>query len=1729
MFRIISSTPTPVRTRTTRRWIRALAACMGLGACAQGASYALEARAARVPRQLIAQEPREEMPAPTSVATVLARTARRREAVDPCPFFVDATQNPAELELFRGVLPTQTIRVTYGNVPPTGGPAGLCIEQEFDSTTARINVSGGTVVTPRHIVRVNASGRPRWEATFDVDFMAGLDSVKAEIDASTTQGYETLRSAHQVQVHAVPSHDVRVFAGVNPVALASGASAQLEFWVRNVGRLSSTIALSCTADAGGACSGVYPSLPTIAPNDSLRVLAYVQAPGDGQLVTTVTARAQKSQPFWYDPAATHTLDIAVPPLTSVSLDQAGAGRQERSLCPIVGAGPAAAVQCGDLLVSHALPAYRSRNKPRGLTLLYNSATADPRPVVVVDHKTLQGQAASHFTVDVARITANGDVPLVTRHFDAAGADSSQLRMRRFVLPVDAVATGLGTGAYPVRVQVTRYWNGGSEVTPSITGHVLVVDRRHSPWGAGWWPAGIERLYPGQQDGHALLVRADGSSLLFQKVGTSFQAPAGEHSRLDAGRRGEFVRTLPGGTVTVTYTAAGVVRQVVQRAVSPTATTYLWSASARDGFRLDTIVDAAGVRTAFAYDAATGRVASIQAPAMAAVTLEHAGSGTQPLRLTGIVDPDAHRTSYAYDPATLRMTSSDARGTDAHAYAYDELGRMASMTPPAGGRTRHYQSWQRAGAPSAAAPGTSTSTLATSALVDTVGFSTWTSFSRGVTGDGESRATFRVHRSGAPSLIALRGGNSTQIVRDSVGQPTFVRTMSGAHVEQAWDSAGNLVRTIQRVKGTWREPDLVRWDTTRYEYHPTLHLVTRIIPPIAAESVTYAYDAEGHQRSATDGRGNMTRFTYTADGLPDSILAPATLPVVYAYHAATRNVTSVSQGARVTTYAYDSTRQFLDLVSSTNGASTSRVEYDTVKRVKRQTTGTEDIRFSYDDVARTVTRLDARNRATVFTADEQGRMVQECRSSGCLRSTWSGDVALSSARDGGFATTMEYDVTGRLTRRLNRDDDVTFGHDAHGNVTAVVNKSAAVYRKFDAYGRLTCEQQLVRHRADSSRLSGTAVWHDYDRMGRRLRTFVGTGRSCNVRQTMLPDHEGVDPLDPDTWAEMPPAGLPGGTQAALSDSIRYTYDEAGNLRTLAHVPWGKGYTGSTTWTWTYDVANRATNLASPRPAIHATTTGFDSYGDLATYAVTGQYPWTASVDSRDPAGRVEGRQTSSDGTLRYEYDAADRLKLERRNGVDALVHYDAMGNITRKGLDSLTYGDGILGQGIIDDGRLLRQENVASGIMTRYAYDAIGNQTRAGPSHGTAVSFGYLSAAGDRLNTYDASDRMVESRAAVSGDDPRCSTPWHEERRLYRYDGLGRRVAEESFSECASDHGITRYFWADDHVIAKVRNFFPFNANGSDSTTADLFWPMVGRVGQWMVYGPGMDNVLGVWNGVDGVHWAGIQGSTRYLLMQDDRGSVIASRCVESGPQCSPPSNGGYTAFGKATSPSAGAGNLPGFNGQQATGGLVYMRNRWYDPNTGRFTQEDPIGYAGGSNLYAYAGNDPVNYSDPFGLKVCLAGDVKQAQEALSDATDTDFKLDKKGCVDEGSIEARGNKGFGGLQGRFRAMARDTEKSFTLKLTTSADAFYSGGRNGGLALVGEDVVGRVYAKPGARCVATENPTLGQVVAHELLGHGFGLAYGTNPDVAGGQTQAIVQENRYSAARPGRSLRDTNCGD
>lgn len=133
----------------------------------------------------------------------------------------------------------------------------------------------------------------------------------------------------------------------------------------------------------------------------------------------------------------------------------------------------------------------------------------------------------------------------------------------------------------------------------------------------------------------------------------------------------------------------------------------------------------------------------------------------------------------------------------------------------------------------------------------------------------------------------------------------------------------------------------------------------------------------------------------------------------------------------------------------------------------------------------------------------------------------------------------------------------------------------------------------------------------------------------------------------------------------------------------------------------------------------------------------------------------------------------------------------------------------------------------------------------------------------------------------------------------------------------------------------------------------------GAIQRWYAYGLGSNDVLNQMNVVAG---------TRITLVPDIQGSVIGSMDSSSGVL----NKIGYLPYGK----SASAPGTFGFTGQRIdpeTGGMYYYRARHYSPAWGRFAQADPVGYAGGNDLYAYVGNDPLNRVDPSGLIVISLG------------------------------------------------------------------------------------------------------------------------------------------------------------
>jgi RHS repeat-associated protein len=63
-------------------------------------------------------------------------------------------------------------------------------------------------------------------------------------------------------------------------------------------------------------------------------------------------------------------------------------------------------------------------------------------------------------------------------------------------------------------------------------------------------------------------------------------------------------------------------------------------------------------------------------------------------------------------------------------------------------------------------------------------------------------------------------------------------------------------------------------------------------------------------------------------------------------------------------------------------------------------------------------------------------------------------------------------------------------------------------------------------------------------------------------------------------------------------------------------------------------------------------------------------------------------------------------------------------------------------------------------------------------------------------------------------------------------------------------------------------------------------------------------------------------------------------------------------------------------------GLYYFRARWYDPVTGRWLSNDPIGISGGLNQYVFCNDDPVNWIDPLGLSFYSQEEVMKILQNL---------------------------------------------------------------------------------------------------------------------------------------------------
>ena len=244
----------------------------------------------------------------------------------------------------------------------------------------------------------------------------------------------------------------------------------------------------------------------------------------------------------------------------------------------------------------------------------------------------------------------------------------------------------------------------------------------------------------------------------------------------------------------------------------------------------------------------------------------------------------------------------------------------------------------------------------------------------------------------------------------------------------------------------------------------------------------------------------------------------------------------------------------------------------------------------------------------------------------------------------------------------------------------------------------------------------------------------------------------------------------------------------------------------------------------------------------------------------------------------------------------------------------------------------------------YAYDANGNLVEKVASDGGART----------VYSWDGRNRLVSVQRYASAS---ASTP-HEVRQ-YAYDAMGRRLTR-------SVDGVVERFLYDGHDRIGI-------LDGS------------GTLLERVTFGPGIDAPLSI----HGTH------GPRYLHA-DRLGSVVAISDGAGGLQ-----QYRYDPFGGTVSAPLLANDFRYTAREYEAEDLYYYRARYFDPQMGRFIGEDPIGLAGGLNLYAYAEGNPILYNDPMGeCPWCIGAGIGFGIELFSQLARNGWNW---GCLDAGGL------------------------------------------------------------------------------------------------------------------------------
>ncbi|WP_105284753.1 RHS repeat-associated core domain-containing protein [Escherichia sp. MOD1-EC5495] len=757
--------------------------------------------------------------------------------------------------------------------------------------------------------------------------------------------------------------------------------------------------------------------------------------------------------------------------------------------------------------------------------------------------------------------------------------------------------------------------------------------------------------------------------------------------------------------------------------------------------------------------------------------------------------------------------------------------------------------------------------------------------------------------------------------DAQNQVTAYRDEAGQVMTFRWSDEERLLLGMSDAQGG-------RW---RYVYDRQGH-ITETHDPLGRVSQTQWHPVWHEPETEVDAGGNSWRCEYDERGNLLAVTDPLQQSTRYQYdrHGQVVQITDARGGNKYLQWNEDGQ---LMRHTDCSGSQTAWF-YDERTRLIRMTDAQgHSTRYGYDDSGHLVEVIQADGRTARYQPDAAGRLVKYTSPAGQI-TRWQ--------RDGQGWVRIRTDAAGRRTG---------FGYDAYGRLVTLTNENGESYRfRHDVLDRLAEQinpdgcRQAYRYNAQNA---VTEVVFTGDQGGeirhRLMRDAAGRLTAKETAETRTEYvYDAADQLleircrrhDAD--------------ETGAPEIIRFSYDRAGRMlseetaqgvlthrydelgnrtattfpdgRTQRHLYYGSGHLQQIN-------LDREVISEFTRDSLHREV--LRSQGRLSTRQFY------------DPAGRLKRKETCSGmrGVVpetftdrQYSYNGQDELlktRHSRRGETD--YFYDSTGRITACRLEDEGYLaswqydaagnllDRRAGERATAENSVVPFSRLMSYRGVHYRYDEYGRMVEKQGRSGT------------QSYRYDAEHRMVEARTA---------------RGTYRYvyDALGRRTEKQHISHDGKAYNRTKFLWDGMRLAQESRpegssSLYIYSAPGSYEPLARVDKAGKGEPARILYF------------------HTDVNGAPEELT--DSDGKIVWET--------------GYQVWGNTIQEKdhGGVEQSLRYQGQylDRETGLHYNLHRYYDPDVGRFTQPDPIGLAGGINLYAYAPN-PLSWIDPLGLTAC---------------------------------------------------------------------------------------------------------------------------------------------------------------